>query len=109
MPACRIKNVHCGVTEDDLGVDETELRVSGTRYHSFRNNMNNGQDWPINFDVPFSTRCRIEVWDLDAGRWWDPHDRLGTHIVNAEQQGKGEQVATFNNYGARYEVSYEVV
>ena len=63
MPTLRIKTLHCGITEDDFGNDETALRVSGNRYHEWRNDMNNGQDWDLNADVPFSTRARVEVWE----------------------------------------------
>lgn len=109
MPILKLNALHCEVTEDDLGSDEVALRVSGTRYHEFKRSMNNGQDWPLDAQIPFTTRARIEVWDLDAGRWWDPHDRLGVHIANAEHQGKGEMEAGFTAFGADYTLTFEVV
>ena len=36
MPTLRIKTLHCGITGDDFGNDETALRVSGNRYHEWR-------------------------------------------------------------------------
>ncbi len=109
MPTLMVKTLHCNVTEDDLGPDETVLTVSGYRFYKFGPiSMNNGADWDVNVDIPFSTRARLEVWDEDLGRWPDYHDKLGTHMVNSDQAGQGEKEARFTAYGSDYVLTYEV-
>lgn len=105
----RIITLHCNQTEDDTGSDEIRLWVSGTRSRDYYRDMNNGQTWDINDEVEFTTRARVEVWDQDAGRWWDPHDRLGTHVIPASMVGEGIKSAIFNAYGSNYDLQYEVI
>jgi hypothetical protein len=69
MPVLRLISLHCHETEDYTGSDEIRLWVVGDRNQEYYRDMNNGQTWDINDDVPFTGRARIEVWDLDAGRW----------------------------------------
>lgn len=103
-----LKTLHCHETEDYTGSDEIRLWVSAIRNHEYYRDMNTGQIWDINDEVPFTVKAKIEVWDLDAGRWWDPHDRLGTHHAVDSMAGQGEKAAIFDAQGARYELRYEV-
>lgn len=109
MSILRLISLKCNTTEDNAGSDEIRLWVAGNRNHEYYRDMNDGQIWDINDDVSFTKRCRIEVWDLDAGRWWDPHDKLGVHLVTDSQEGQGQKSATFDAYGANYELTYEIV
>jgi hypothetical protein len=108
MPTLRLINLHCNQTEDDTGGDETFIIVKAKDFHKFGvNPMNNGDDWSLNEQVPFSRRAIIEVWDEDLGHWPDQHDLLGSKTVNADDIGEGQ--AFFTNYSADYTLSYEVI
>jgi hypothetical protein len=110
MPTAKITTLHCYVTEDDGRPDETVITIVGNRFEKFGpHSMNNQSDWEINVDMPFNRRCRVELWDIDLARWPDYHDKLGTHIINADQINQGPKDARFNAYGSDYRLTYEVV
>jgi hypothetical protein len=109
MGTIRLISLHCRETEDWTGSDEIRLWVVGNRNHEYYRDMNNGQTWDINDEVPFTVKARMEVWDLDAGRWWDPHDLLGVHYATDDMAGQGPKSATYDAYGARYDLTYEVL
>lgn len=108
MPMLHLKQLHCNETEDNTGSDECELRVSVDFFTStFRQNMNNDQDWHIDVRLPFSRRAKVQLWDLDAGSWWDCHDHLGTAVIRPTPVD-GAQV-TFNQDGSDYVLDYDVL
>ncbi len=96
--------LHSWDTEDYTGADEISMRYLG---HDWRASLNTHQDgFP---DArSFGGSFRIDLWDLDAGKWWDPHDLLGTHTVYASERGLGERYAHFYGHGAHYELVYRV-
>ena len=102
-----IKTLTCNETEDVTGPDECRLDVySETGRRSYRKDMNNGDVWDINDEVPFRERVKVQLWDIDLGRWPDPHDRLGT--VNIRATPVENATASFTDDGADYVLTYDV-
>lgn len=91
-------------SEDWTGPDEISMRYLG---HDWQASLNTHQDgYP---DArSFGGSFRIDLWELDAGRWWDPHDFLGGHTVHASENGLGERYAHFDGHGTHYELLYRV-
>ena len=91
-------------TEDWTGADEVEMRYGGGQWNM---SLNTGQ-----YGVPdtraFSGSMGIEIFDLDLGVWFDPHDLIGTHVVGAWEKGRGERTVHFAGAGAHYELRYRV-
>ncbi|MBX9941460.1 MAG: hypothetical protein K2Y32_19510 [Candidatus Obscuribacterales bacterium] len=108
MPTLKIKTLHCITTEDNMGNDECLLEVlGGGAQRSYSNNMNNGDTWELNDDVPFNNRVEVKLTDLDLGYWPDRHDNLGKHSINADPADNEKK--TFKQDGAHYELTYSVV
>jgi hypothetical protein len=58
--------------------------------------------------ILFTRKCRIDLYDQDAG-WIDDDDHLGTTYARANMAGKGEQEFDFTGDGAHYTLIYEVL
>ncbi len=110
MPKLHLKDLQCNETEDNAGADECELRVwCDDRYYSFRRNMNNGDTWTLDISMPFRSRAKIQLWDLDRPDFplYDDHDHLGTAVIRAAATQGAE--TTFNQDGADYVLHYDVL
>jgi hypothetical protein len=102
-----IHRLHCNETEDFTGADECQLKIwVDGKYWSYRRDLNNNQDWPLNLPYYFSNFAIIELWDLDAGKWWDQHDLLGSIYISPSSVDYAQGV--FNNDGSDYYIEYTV-
>ncbi len=98
--------LECNQTEDNSGADECELRVwADNNFQSHRRNMDNGDDWPLNINLSFTYRVKIQLWDLDNPGFplYDDHDKLGTIIINP---GQTEGSGVFSEDGADYRIDW---
>ena len=81
----RVVWIQCNIPEDDVGGDETVVKMFGADYYQWGpQSMRADETKPIDWGVDFSgnSPIRIEVWDYDLG-WWlvDSHDSFGSHEV----------------------------
>lgn len=109
MANLRLISLVCNATEDNTGADETYLHVEGKRVWG-PTSMNDTEskdlkEVPL---IPFRYRVRIDLYDQDAGGWFDKDDHLGTTYVSADQADAGEKEHTFTGDGANYRLTYEV-
>ena len=82
MATLFIKSLLCNETEDVTGSDECLLEVfTDAGRKTYRQTLNNSESFEINDTLPFTTRAKIRLWDLDLGRWPDYHDHLGTVVI----------------------------
>lgn len=108
MTTLFIKTLTCNETEDWTGHDECMLEVfTNAGRKTYRQNMNNGEVWEINDKLPFQSRVKIRLWDLDLGRWPDYHDRLGTVVIRDTLVENSS--ASFTDDGADYVLTYDVL
>ena len=80
----RVVWIECDIPEDDVGGDETVVKMFGADYYqwgpqSMGADETKSIDWGVDFPRP--PRITIEVWDYDAGWWPDPHDLIGRREV----------------------------
>jgi hypothetical protein len=60
-----IKTLTCNETEDWTGSDECLLEVfTDAGRKTYRQDMNNGEGWEINDELPFTVRAKVRLWDL---------------------------------------------
>src|SRR3712207_6675556 len=105
----RLISLECITTEDSTGADEPFLRINGVKV--WAGSLNDGQSTSLS-GVPsytFSSSVRIDLYDADAGTWYDGHDLLGRNYVYASQVGQGQQEAYYTEDGAFYILNYEIV
>jgi hypothetical protein len=104
--AVTITRLHCHETEDYTGADECLLKIfkDGHHYGSYRQDMNNGNDWSLNITTIFSNKVEIELWDEDAGLW-DDDDFLGRVTITRDNSGgRNGNSSDFTLDGARYTI-----
>jgi len=99
----RLTNLHCYHTEDS-GEDEVELHIrsdiEGTQKLS--EDMDGGENWPLNKVVGFKSIVELELWERDTG-FFDDDDHLGTVSVGPTNlQG----CAVFEEDEAHYEICW---
>ncbi|KOR28651.1 hypothetical protein TI04_10540 [Achromatium sp. WMS2] len=97
--------LECYQTEDSGGPDEARLDITidGGNTYSERKSMNNhGTPWSLAFS--FNNNIRLQLWDEDAGTWIDPHDELGTFVLDTSQVTKTLQFTDFRGHGSHYRV-----
>lgn len=113
MATVRLVNLHCttprrAACERDCSL----IKVWGKNYFQYGPvGMHSGKDWSLNHTLPFGLQARIEVWEVDLGAWC-PHDndhRLGTLVIKPPNDASGQAVARFQNCGAEYLLTYEIV
>lgn len=103
-----IKSLTCHETEDCTGSDECFLEVfTSAGRKTYRQNMNNGEVWEINDTLPFTSRTKVRLWDLDLGRWPDYHDHLGTVVLRDVPVENSS--AAFTLDGANYTLTFDVL
>lgn len=108
MATLYIKSLTCNETEDWSGSDECLLEVfTDAGRKTYRQDMNNGENWELNDQLPFTNRAKVKLWDLDIGRWPDYHDHLGTVIIR--DTPVENSVASFTLDGADYVLTYDVL
>jgi hypothetical protein len=73
---------------------------------TYRHELNNGEVWEINDELPFSKRAKVRLWDLDLGRWPDYHDNLGTAVIRDTPVENSS--ASFTRDGADYDLTFDV-
>jgi hypothetical protein len=106
-----IKWIDCVVPED-ANTDETVVKIFGDRYQQWGPlSMSQGESRAIDKETAFNNAPHdvvIEVWDYDAGSWWDEHDRLGVEHISP-MVTNGNVARFFDGDGAFYTVIFEVV
>lgn len=108
MATLYIKSLTCNETEDLTGSDECLLEVfTNAGRKTYRQDLNNGEVWEINDQLPFTTRAKVRLWDLDLGRWPDYHDHLGTVMIRDTPVFNSS--ASFTLDGADYVLTYDVL
>ncbi|KAM3093833.1 hypothetical protein ACKFKF_28410 [Phormidesmis sp. 146-12] len=102
-----IKSLTCNETEDTTGDDECMMETyTNAGRKTYRQNMNNGQVWEINDELPFTVRAKVKLWDLDLGRWPDRHDHLGMVVIRDTPVQNSS--ASFTLDGADYVLTCDV-
>lgn len=107
MATLFLKSLTCNETEDWTGSDECLLEVfTNAGRKTYRQDLNNGEVMDINDQLPFTSRAKVRLWDLDLGRWPDYHDHLGTVIIRDTPVTNSS--ASFTLDGADYVLTYDV-
>ncbi|HEY9753032.1 MAG TPA: hypothetical protein V6C46_08770 [Coleofasciculaceae cyanobacterium] len=102
-----IKSLTCNETEDTFGSDECLMEVfTNAGRKTYRQDMNNGEVFEINDELPFTARAKVKLWDLDLGRWPDYNDHLGTVVIRDTPVQNSS--ASFTLDGADYVLTYDV-
>ena len=89
MPFLKLLTLECQNTEDDTGDDEAYIRINGRRVWGSEINDNETRNLSDVERTEFVDNCRIDLYDKDDRRWFDPDDHLGTQYVWARQAGRG--------------------
>ncbi|MDY6833777.1 MAG: hypothetical protein SVY53_03135 [Chloroflexota bacterium] len=102
-----LHELECFQTEDS-GKDECRLDIitDGSHRPALRKDMGNGETWRLNRSFGFEQLVKVQLYDNDAGSWWDRHDFLGEVGINS--RARTNAVAYFTEDGAKYRLSYTV-
>jgi hypothetical protein len=108
MKRITLHNLHCTDTED-WGDDECRLEIytDGELYYSYRRDMSDGDDWPLDQSMLFERNVVIKLFDDDNPWIGDDHDALGTVRIPAAPVAQG--IGRFTQDGADYTLTYSVV
>lgn len=107
----RVIWIECLIPEDDLGGDETVVKMYGADYYqwgpvSMSRDETRSIDWGVDFRPGYP--IAIEVWDYDVGwGWLDRHDLIDVHHIPAELT-HGIDFYRFGGDGA-YHMAVEVL
>jgi hypothetical protein len=105
--------IECHTPEDDVGGDETVVKMFGADYYQWGpESMWEDETKSIDWGVDFSGRSpiTIEVWDYDLG-WWpvDPHDLIESHQVPYRLTPGIEEYYFYSPGAGSYTVAIEVL
>ena len=92
-----------------MGRDECRLEIyaDGELEHSFRADMNDGVQWPLDTTILFEREVGLRLFDEDGGLPGDDDDQLGVVTIGA--QDASGAVAVFDQDGADYSLTYSVI
>lgn len=84
--------------------DEIGLLYNGVNH---RVNMSRGNvTHPPDRNLPGCNQAiQLNLWEWDSGRWFDPHDFLGSVRIGPGMFGSH----TFSGHGTNYELQYHVL
>lgn len=102
-----VKKLHCSTTEDDAGADESRLKLTldNVLVAELSRDLNDGDDFIINSTYNFTNGGFFNLYDNDAGSWYDSHDFLGKVTINTDV---GDHEGRFTRDGADYTVYYTI-
>lgn len=109
MKQITLQTIHCESTEDLVGDDECRLEIyaDGELEYSFRADLNNGMDWPLNTTILFDREVIVRLFDEDGDLPGDADDGLG--VVSIPAADTGQVVGAFNQDDADYRLTYQVI
>jgi len=109
----RVIWIECITPEDDVGGDETVVKMFGADYYQWGpESMWSGETKSIDWGVDFSgnSPIRIEVWDYDLGWLFDMHDLIDIRHVPAELTHETIRYAILGEVNeAHYTLAVEVL
>jgi hypothetical protein len=109
MKQVMLESLHCTSTEDLTGSDECRLEVyaDGELEYSWRADLDDGWTWPLNTSVLIERELNLRLFDEDGPLPGDDDDALG--VISIPAADTGRVVGRFNEDGAEYELTYQVV
>jgi hypothetical protein len=109
MKQATLQSLHCESTEDWTGADECRLEIyaDGELEHTFRADLDDGMDWPLNSSILFNTEVAVRLFDEDGSLPGDDDDALG--IVSIPATVTADTVGVFDQDGADYRLTYTVI
>jgi hypothetical protein len=109
MKQVMLENLHCTSTEDWTGADECRLEIyaDGELEYSFRADLDDDWNWPLNTSVLIERELDVRLFDEDGDVPGDSDDALG--IVRIPATDTGRVVGEFTEDDASYQLTYQVV
>ena len=109
MKQVTLETRHCTTTEDLIGSDTCRLEIfaDGELECSLRRDLDNGDDWSLGTSILFEQEVNVRLFDEDGVLPGDDDDALG--IISIAPVDTSLVSGTFNEDGAEYELTYQVI
>lgn len=106
----KLISLKCNETEDVTGADDAYLHVDGALKWGPQS-MNNGHTKDLSGIDPieFENSVRLDLYDQDAGSWFDDDDHIDKVIISTADAALGVRECKFKGDGASYTLKYQVL